>query len=197
MNASRSVIQALMVTAELTSTQLSEAAARVFAADLGRYPERQVLGALERCRREVKNRLTLADVIARLDDGRPAPDEAWAMLPLDEAATVVWTEEMAGAWSVALPLLEEDERISARMAFLESYRSRVQRARDAGLPVKWTVSFGHDPQGRQGAILQAVQLGRLTGERAAQLGYATEETAEPLAIAHELARRLEMKDGGE
>lgn len=171
MTAPLSVLQALAVTAELTGTQLSESGARVMASDLAGYPEIQVLGALSRCRKELKGRLTVADVISRLDDGRPDAQEAWASLPFDEGSTVVWTEEMAGAWGVALPLLEEGDKVGARMAFIESYKTRMQKARDAGNPVKWTVSFGHDPHVRQAAIDEAVSKGRLGHERALQLGY--------------------------
>lgn len=111
------------------------------------------------------------------------------MLPFDEGQTVVWTEEMAGAWGVALPLIEEDDRIAARMAFLETYRQRVQRARDSATPVKWTVSFGHNPDIRQQAIAQAVQMGRIPQERAAQLGY-TPDGSSQLPMVQDLAKRL-------
>lgn len=164
--ASKSVLQALAVTAELTGTQLSEAAARVFAADLAQYPEQQVLAALTRCRREVKGRLTPGDVIGRLDDGRPTPDEAWAMLPQDEMQTVVMTQDMAEAWGIAR---QADDRVGARMAFLTAYRRIVQQARDAHVPVKWFSSLGHDPLGREAAIEEAVRLGRLSPPHAAGL----------------------------
>lgn len=165
------MLEALAVTAELTNTQLSTAAARVMASDLLPYPEDQVLGALARCRKELRGKLTVADIIQRLDDGRPGPEEAWSMLPIDEDSTAVWTEEMSGAWGVALPLLEERDRIAARMAFLESYRTRVQRARDAGVPVKWTVSLGHAPHARQVALATAIAAGRITMQRAETMGW--------------------------
>ncbi|HSW83474.1 MAG TPA: hypothetical protein VLH12_08370 [Usitatibacter sp.] len=198
MAASRAVIQALAVTAELTGSQLSEAAARVMVADLSPYPERQVLGALSRCRKELRGRLTVSDVIARLDDGRPGPEEAWALMPLNERATVVWTEEMAGAWGVALPLLEEGDRIAARMAFLESYRARVQKARDAGSPVRWTVSLGHDPHERAAVIAEAARLGRISEDRAQQLGYTVETNLSPevAAFAADTIKRLTSKGPG-
>lgn len=190
------VLEALAVTAELTNTTLSAAAARVMASDLAPYPESQVLGALARCRKELKGRLTVGDVVQRLDDGRPGAEEAWSLLPFDERQTVVWTEEMQGAWGVALPLLEEGDRIAARMAFLESYRQRMQRARDAAQPVKWTVSFGHDPDARQPALAEAVRLGRLSHDRAARLGYQVPASEPVLQIAETLAKRL-MNGSGE
>ena len=159
--ASAQLLEAIAVTAELTQTQLTEAAARVMFADLALYPEQQVLGALTRCRRELKGRLTIADVVTRLDDGRPGPEEAWAMMPRSEAETIVWTEEMAEAMGVAQPLLDEGDAIAARMAFKESYARLVALARDAKQPVKWTASLGHDPLGREQALQRAVEQGRL------------------------------------
>lgn len=163
---SREIIQALAVTAEITGTQFSEAAARVFAQDIARYPEDQVLGALDRCRREVRGRLTVADVVTRLDDGRPAPDEAWAMLPHDERQSVVWTDEMSRAWGIASAL---EDRIAARMAFLVSYKRMVQDARDCAQPVKWWASLGSDARGRQAALEDAVRLGRISAPAASAL----------------------------
>src|ERR1043165_278765 len=120
------LLKAIAVTAELTGTTMSEAAASVMAEDLTRYPENQVLVALTRCRRELRGRLTIADVIQRLDDGRPGPEEAWAMIPQDEAPSVVWTQEMASAFGIALPLM--DDPVAARMAFKEAYAKAVAKA---------------------------------------------------------------------
>jgi len=191
MNASPFLLKALAVTAELTNTQLSGEAARVMADDLARYPEMQVLGALQKCRRELKGRLTVADVVTRLDDGRPGPEEAWAMLPFDEAQTVVWTDEISKAWGIALPLIEEGERVPARMAFLESYRKAVQEARDNGEAPRWAVSLGHDPNARQVAIEQAVRLGRISHSHALEIGYQPSE-AQTLPIAANLAKRMKV-----
>ena len=76
-----SILKAIAVTAELTGTELSEAALRVMAGDLDTYPEAAVLRALDRCRRELKTRLTLAAALERIEgqDGRPGADEAWAI----------------------------------------------------------------------------------------------------------------------
>ena len=94
MNPSSKLIEAVAVALELTGTVLSEAAVRVMADDLSRYPEYQVLVALTRCRRECKGRMTISDVLSRLDDGRPGVEEAWAMAPKGESDTCVWTDEM-------------------------------------------------------------------------------------------------------
>jgi hypothetical protein len=161
------LLQAIAVTAELCGTQLSEPAARVFLVDLSKYPIQQVLGALVRCRRELKGRLTLADVISRLDDGRPGPEEAWAAVAkLDEGSTIVWTYEMQQAHAKCEAVM--DDRVAARMAFLERYRYLCQFARDSSIPVQWIVSPGHDAGGREAAIVEAVELGRIAPDRVQQ-----------------------------
>jgi hypothetical protein len=159
------LLQALAVTVELTGTELSEAAARIFAEDLARYPITQVLAALTRCRRELKGRLTIADVVSRLDDGRPGVEEAWAMLPRDESVTAVWTEEMARAASIARELMSRDE-VAARMAFKETYLRYCQEARDKGDQVTWNVSLGWDKGGRESVVAEAVRSGRISANRA-------------------------------
>lgn len=164
---SEQLIQAVAVTAELCGRIFSPAAAAVFVDDLSRYPEAQVLGALRRCRREVRGLLTVQDVLSRLDDGRPGAEEAWAMIPQDEAGSTVWTEEMAAAFGVARHLLADGDRIGARMAFKESYGRLVSQARDDGKPVRWSPSLGHDPGGREAVLQEAVRLGRLSIAHAA------------------------------
>jgi len=156
------LLEALAVTAELTATELSEGAARVMAADLAAYPAQQVLAALVRCRRELKGRLTIAAIIERLDDGRPGPNEAWAMIPQDERGSVVWTPEMQEAFGVALPLLRDGQTIAARMAFIEAYQSIVARARAEQRPPTWQPSLGHDPATRTGVLEDAVRKGRIS-----------------------------------
>lgn len=160
--------QDIAVTAELCGTTMSEAAAEVMATELAQYPREQITGALRACRRELKGRLTMAAVIERLDDGRPGVEEAWAMLPKSEDDSAVWTTETSQAFGVAVQLLDAGDTIAARMAFKETYLRMVAQARDAGKPVEWHVSLGHDPRKREGALAQAVSMGRLTHEYASR-----------------------------
>lgn len=160
------LLQALGVTAELTGSDFSEAAATVMADDLAHYPLPQVLAALTRCRRELKGRLTIAGIIERLDDGRPGPNEAWAMIPQDEAGSVVWTQEMAEAYGVAAPLLNDGQIIAARSAFIEAYTAKITQARAEQRPPHWMPSLGHDPRLRLAAIEEGVRKGRLGQDHA-------------------------------
>lgn len=159
---SENLLKAIAVTAELTGTELSKPAATVMAMELAQYPEHKVLEALAKCRRELRGRMSLADIISRIDDGRPGPEEAWAMIAPalnDERVTIVVTEEMMHAFCLAASL--HDDHISARMAFKEAYAKNISTARDQCLPVKWRAILGHDPLGREAPLLAAVEQGRL------------------------------------
>lgn len=181
------LLKALGVTAELTGTDLSEAAARMMAEDLSAYPLQQVLVALTRCRRELKSRLTIAAVVERIDDGRPGADEAWAMIPMDEEPSCVWTEETANAWGIALPLIQQGDRVAARLAFRDAYNRMVADNRAANAPARWFASLGSDRKGRERALRDAVSRGRITGTYAAGLlpGFAQESNVVALPAARE------------
>ena len=176
MDISEKLLQAIAVTAELTGTKLSEAAARVMTQDLLLYPTDQVLGALVKCRRELKGNLRIVDIIDRLDDGRPGANEAWAMIPKNESDSVVWTREMAESFGVALPLIEDGDNVAARMAFIETYKTRCSESRNNGIPVKWEPSLGHDKNGRENVLMDAVEKGRLTHDHALALLPYNEQT---------------------
>lgn len=194
----KKLIEAIAVAQEVTGTPLgSDAAIEAMVMDLSGYPEPQVLGALRRCMREVKGKLTLADIITRIDDGRPPPEVAWSMVPKNEAASVCWTTEMRDAYAVCYRMVESGELVQARMAFLEAYRSQVQLARDARLPVEWHFSLGTDKDARELVILDAAEKGRVSVEGAQRLlPYHREDVAvnaRLLAITSGAFRRLENK----
>lgn len=165
--ASELLIQAVAVTSELCGRTFSPEAAAVFLSDLDGFEEAHVLGALKRCRREVRGMLTVQDVVSRLDDGRPGPDEAWAMVPRDEHSSVVWNDEISRAYAVASPIMQHD-RIAARLAFREAYVNAVNEAREQRKRVTWWPSLGHSKEGREQAIVEAVDRGRLTSAQAQQ-----------------------------
>jgi hypothetical protein len=199
---SSQLLKAIAVTAQIYGRELSEDAARVYAADLAAYPEALVLQALSRCRKEVPRFPTIADIVARIDDGRPGADEAWAMIPKDERASVVWSAEMRDAFGVARALIDSDE-IAARMAFRETYTRLVSDARARGVPAQWEPSLGHDRLGHAAALKEAVHKGRITAAHANALlaeparsevrqleGPADEPTADPLANIASILRAI-------
>jgi len=140
----------------------------LMADDLAVFDDNAVVLAIARCRKELRTFPTVADIISRIDDGRPGSEEAWAMVPKDESSSIVWTQEMRGAFGVARPLIGQDD-VAARMAFLETYRKLCAEARSAGSPARWETSLGHDPAGRVHALTVAVEKGRITQEHAASL----------------------------
>lgn len=159
------IADAIIDTAEALGQPLSPGAVKVFVAVLDGIPEAEIQKALILCAKELKGRLTPAEVLSRIDDGRPGSQEAWAMMPTSEDQTVVWTPEMAAAWAIAEPLMYRD-KIAARQTFLEAYAKRVMEARNARRPVIWTASLGTDPAQRETALRDAVERGRLSLDRA-------------------------------
>ena len=124
-------------------------------------------------------------------DGHPSADEAWAMVPKDEAVSVVMTEEMLEAWGIAKSLLDLGDMIAARMAFKSAYMRLVDSNRNAGIKIKWVPSLGHDKRGREACILEAVRLGRIGTDHAKRLGMTVDtpmELEEKTNISVEQAR---------
>lgn len=162
---SANVLKAIAVTAELTGTELSATALRVMGDDLKQYPEQAVLHALVRCRRELSGRLTLAAIIERLSqhDGRPSADEAWATAldALNEAETVVWTNEAQQAFAIARPVLSAGDKTGARMAFRDAYERIVRDARESCKQCEWSASLGWDKDRQAVALKRAESAGLL------------------------------------
>lgn len=132
-------------------------------------------------------------VTAKASDGRPGRDEAWALAQrsLDESETVVTSEEILEALSIARPFMEgRGDKVAARMAFVEAYDRIVAVKRSAGVPLAWMVSLGEDKARRAPAILAAKVAGLLPGPKADELISIHAEqpiTAGGLAIAGLLA----------
>ena len=114
-----------------------------------------------------------ANIIEQLDamhpDGRIGADEAWALYPHDEHASAVITDEMAEAMRVAQPLLNEGDKIGARMAFKDAYNRITSQNKFNGTQPRWFPSLGSDKEGRDIAINDAVAKGRLSQDHATSL----------------------------
>ena len=168
--ASKNLIQALAVTAELCGgTQLSDMAARAFLDALGSYPESAVIASLNRCRKELTGRLTLAAVIQRIPGGRPGAEEAWAIASkggTSESVTKIWTTEIFTAFLAIEEIYNSEGPIPARMAFKEIYAREVAEAEAAGRPVEWKITLGHNVSKQLPAIESAIQSGYITAQAA-------------------------------
>ncbi|OKO47371.1 hypothetical protein [Pseudomonas sp. BTN1] len=159
---------AICATAEAMGQDMNPSTAALMAEDLCAYPVDAVKGALKACRNEVRGKLVMADIQARiqLKDGRPGKDEAWAIAVManDEFETVVMTDEIQLALTAARPVLESGDKIGARMTFINAYERFVLHAREAAKPVNWHVSIGYDANRRAIAIEKAVQMQRIPHE---------------------------------
>ena len=162
------LLEVVRATGEIYGKQVSVTAALMFLADLDAYSSDDVMGALSRCRKELRTFPTVADVIARIDDGRPGVEEAWAMIPKTEEDSVIWNEEIAEAYGICRKVIESDP-IAARMTFKELYSRIVAEGRASGRRLVWSPSFGFEKEGRNAAIAEAVAKGRLTQNEAQAL----------------------------
>lgn len=181
--ADQEIIKALAIAAEVCGSRMSEAGAAVFVSELSNYPKGAVLLAIQRCMRECKGFLSLADVISRIDDGRPSADEAWGIIPKSEHDTAVCTREMMRAMSGIADMIENDP-IPGRMAFKAAYERELREARAAGAKTDWEITLGWDQLGRSGPVLDALSKGRITQEQAvAAIGHIPDPAQEALTSA--------------
>lgn len=175
------VMQMICATAEAVGGQITPAAAALMANDLSGYTLADIGLALAEVRRTARGRLVVGDIIRVLDktDGRPGKDEAWAIAlsSSDEDETVVMTDEIQLAMAACRPVLEAGDKVGARMAFISAYERFIEEARRDGEPVNWRVSLGYNTSRRDAAIAQAVQLKRLSQEKAS------------LFLGHEIAEK--------
>lgn len=152
-------------TAEAMGQEISPNAVALLVADFSTFPRAQLKEALRRVRMEGVGRLTAKALLDQLDalNGRIGADEAFALVlkAADEAQTVVWTDEIAQAWTVCAPMLKGRDQVGARMAFRQAYDRIVQDARAAMKRPAPVVSIGSDPQLRVVAVTQAHEQRRL------------------------------------
>jgi hypothetical protein len=97
-----------------------------------------------------------------------SPDEAWAIaiLASDESNTVVWTGEIAKAWTQAKIVYHNGDKIGARRTFIDAYERLVDESMMHGRTAEVFVSLGDDKEKRTDAINHAVFAGLLTQEKA-------------------------------
>ena len=192
------ILEAVAVAAELTGTELSDVAKGAMVEELAAHDLQTVLNALNRCRKELTGRLTLAAILQRLETGLPSADEAFGMLLegwRNEYLTVVVPEiAMQAAGNGAYELFAANDKTGARMAFRESYE-RMAGGLDLAAGVEWVVSRGSDRNHATLAIMEAVRKGRLKQERAA--AYLPSEAAEErLMLTENRTLTLEEKQNG-
>lgn len=159
--------RAITATYEVLGQTITPAAINMMVDDLSAYTVESIVSALGACRREVKGRFNLAEIIARMEaqDGRLLPNEAWAVAcqVSSESGSAAVTKEIIAALNVANDC---HDKVAGRMAFIDCYKRLCQKARDEGEPAKWFMSLGDDAAGRETAIQKAVSAGRITQKKA-------------------------------
>lgn len=165
--------QAITATAEVLGHEITPAAVEMMARDLLEHTDEQIAAALQACRRELTGRLTLAAILDRIAvlDGHPEPNEAWAIAlkAADEASSVAMTKEIATALHAAGPVLAAGDEIGARMAFIDRYKRCLMDSRRERKPVRWYLSPGHCPHGRQSEIDRMKREGLINDSECMQL----------------------------
>lgn len=192
--------KAVTVACEMTGTVWSDSVKAEVVKDLMLYGTQDVLDALNRCRRELTGRLTLAAILERIDTGFISADEAFGLLveaAQNEALTVVVPEIALQAMGMgAQGLLDMGDKTGARMAFKEAYNRLSGCLKAAGKNAEWSVSAGTDKLQMAAAVKDAVSRGRLSASHALHaLPYEADEvrhelqTGEPLSLEHKQAAR--------
>ncbi len=192
--------KAVTVACEMTGTVWSDAVKAEVVKDLMLYGTQDVLDALNRCRRELTGRLTLAAILERLDTDFIYADEAFGLMVAAAqlvALTVVVPEIALQAMGMgAQGLLDMGDKTGARMAFKEAYNRLSGCLKAAGKNAEWSVSAGTDKLQMAAAVKDAVSRGRLSASHALHaLPYEADEvrhelqTGEPLSLEHKQAAR--------
>lgn len=182
----------LVATAEVMGDEARPNVVALMVRELAAHPLPALDKALATCRRELKGRLSLAAILERVDDGHPAPNEAWAIaLPAaDERNTVIWTAEIQGAWAACLPLVQAGDKIAARLAFIEAYTRKTKEARAQNRRGEYQPSMGFDIDGRNAAIEHAKTTGLLTADAATPHLHLPPASPEVLARIEKLKQEL-------
>lgn len=173
---------------------LSERAIAVAFRQLSAYPLAIILGAIDAHMTDSQRGQfppKPADLIAQIERHVPqqqrlGADEAWALMPTSEDQSIVWSTEMAEAWAVASPLLDDGDRIGARMAFKGAYERLCEQNRAQGRPVVWELSRGWSGRDVQDVVSEAVRLGRLSQDQAVRYLTAV-EYQQPVSVVGLLA----------
>lgn len=165
----KNLLKTILATFDMCNSTLAKEHKKMAIAILSNYNEESVLTALKRCVLEVKERLTLAHIVERIEDGRPDVHEAWKLVPKIEADSAMMTTEMLAAYGACCEFLTEGNNLGAWLAFKENYNKNISTARAKGCSVKWALSSGTDKAHRDAVIKDAVKRGLMSRERAPHL----------------------------
>ena len=160
------VTEMLAIQYEMNGQVASERVITYMLKQLDPYGFEPVMTALDKLGKESSFKINLAEIIKRIDDGRPSAQLAWSQCPMNEEDSAVLTEDQREALSCVSHLLYCGDPIPARMAFIEKYNTLVEIARANAVPVKYVLSAGINAQMRIDVAKAAVEDGRLLKSRA-------------------------------
>jgi hypothetical protein len=149
------------------------------------FPDGTVLNSVTRHLKTSHFKPQLADIVkgceAQTSGSWLGADEAWALMPKSEYDSAILTDEIAQAIAAATPLLEQGDKIAARMAFKDAYTRLVEQARIEGRQPRYFPSFGTDPHARVVMLARAVQTGQVSADKA--IGWQPEHATDIVRMA--------------
>jgi len=172
----KQTLKNLTVVLEMAGQDMSAAAMTMIVHELSGFEFNAVQEALRKCARECKYKITLAEIISRIDDGRPSPEKAWQEVQhLTEYDAAVLTSEQNQAFCmVSTSMIDGDTsaRITAKQTFIKEYEKLCQQSRDRGDAIKYFLARANgDYEGIKAleAVNLAVNAGMLPKPQAAKL----------------------------
>lgn len=165
------MVTLMQLIAEYHDEDLSQSRAQMYASDLEAYSPAEINQAWKTYRMALGNNKMPKpfQLIQFVQDGHPTAQESWAMIPRDESASVIWSDEMRAAYSIAEPLIREGNVSGAFFAYREEYEKQINQARALRKKPRWSPSFGDYKPGRDAALITAIERGRITPEKAVSL----------------------------
>lgn len=155
------VLEALAVVLDMAGQDMSEPAMEMIVDELASFDFVEVKKAIRRCARECKYKITLAEIIERIDDGRPSPEKAWSEVQhlTEDDAKVLTVEQNAAFCMVSTSLIDGDTsaKVAARQTFLQQYEKLCKESRERGEPVQYFLSRANNDRDSTKA-LEAVTL---------------------------------------
>ena len=173
------------ITAEISGNPFKPQVIALMVEDLAEWDFNEIQAALNACRREVKGRLSLKDIIDRLPkkgDVLPSADEAWGQIVDfgNEYKTIIAPKiAFQAAYQGAFALMDTD-KVGARMAFKAAYERLVPEYLNK--PIEYQISLSNDRNERREALIRAVEDGKITKQHALKYDINLEFKDEPLLL---------------
>lgn len=193
------------ITAEISGNPFKPQVIALMVEDLSEWEFNDIQAALNACRREVKGRLSLKDIIDRLPkkgDELPSADELWGQVLeylTDESKSFVLPEMAFKALESTnggiYELATSGDKVAARMAFKAAYERLSQGFNGK---VQYTVRLGTDKENQAAAIKTAYLENKITKDTAAaflpdtdeQIGLLPPQTAEMIENKAKIAEMI-------